>query len=181
MPSYDERNKADFEAATRRLEEALATLARDESIPATVKALAKLAGCSHSTLYLRKWPIEKLWEIRRDRKEKLLRTRRRKRITSEDRLRGDQQADERQELAERLKQAEGVTVEWVERYLSAASEIRKQDKLIRDLRVKTRHLESDNQELRKKVQELQELQLKQTKNAKVVALRSPRSRPARSN
>jgi DNA-binding Lrp family transcriptional regulator len=67
---YDERNEADFQAITKRLEEALTVLEEDSSIRATQESLAKLANCSRGTLSNRIFPLERLKEIKKQRAEK---------------------------------------------------------------------------------------------------------------
>lgn len=178
MPSYDDRNKADFDDLTRRLETALVTLASDDAMTPTVKALSTLAGCSHATLYLRRWPIERLWVLRQERKERQLRTRRRRRMSYEDKSRFDLQVDEKQVLEERLRKAEEETIKWVECFLGAAAEIRKQDKLVRDLRQRKTHLEGENKKLRGLIQEIEHRLVERNEGNNVVALR-PRNTPKR--
>lgn len=61
---YDSKNEENFEAVTRAIDTALEKIEKDSSIPATATQLAKLAGVHRNTLYFRKWPIERIEEIK---------------------------------------------------------------------------------------------------------------------
>lgn len=67
---FDERNRADFDAITRRLSTALETLRNDTRLKASESSLARLANCSRGTLRNRCWPLQKLKELKKERKEK---------------------------------------------------------------------------------------------------------------
>ncbi|KKX58141.1 MULTISPECIES: hypothetical protein [Pseudomonas] len=64
---YNEKNEELFEAITQQLNEALRRLERDSSLSASVSSLAKLSGVHRNTIYNRKWPQEKLIEIKQKR------------------------------------------------------------------------------------------------------------------
>lgn len=64
---YDSKNHENFEAVTRRLNDALAKMAKDSSIPANVAALARLANVHRNTIYQRKWPQEELKALKKKR------------------------------------------------------------------------------------------------------------------
>lgn len=64
---YDEKNEELFEAITRQLNEALRRLEKDSSLSASVASLAKLSGVHRNTIYNRKWPQDKLNEIKEKR------------------------------------------------------------------------------------------------------------------
>jgi hypothetical protein len=59
---YDDKNSEQFEAVTEQLEEALRRLEKDSSL--SVSSLARLSGVHRNTIYNRKWPQEKLAEIK---------------------------------------------------------------------------------------------------------------------
>ena len=65
---FDEKNKADFASVTAKIKAALSKIENDLALPASGEKLAELAGCGRKTLYNRKWPIEKLDEIKAARK-----------------------------------------------------------------------------------------------------------------
>ncbi|VVN81605.1 hypothetical protein [Pseudomonas fluorescens] len=65
--TYDEKNIAQFEAVTRQLNEALRQIERDSSLSASASSLARLSGIHRNTIYNRKWPQDKLNEIKQKR------------------------------------------------------------------------------------------------------------------
>lgn len=62
--AYDSKNEENFEAVTQALDAALKKMERDSSIPANATQLAKLADVHRNTIYHRKWPLERLKEIK---------------------------------------------------------------------------------------------------------------------
>ena len=66
---YDDKNSELFEAVTEQLKEALRRLEKDSSLSASVSSLARLSGVHRNTIYNRKWPQEKLEEIKERRKQ----------------------------------------------------------------------------------------------------------------
>lgn len=69
---FDARNEADYYKLTDQIESALQKIESDGRIPATQNKLADLAKCSRKTLNNRKYPIERLNQIKTDRKLKSL-------------------------------------------------------------------------------------------------------------
>ncbi|MHC8383967.1 hypothetical protein [Pseudomonas sp. LB3P14] len=65
--TYDEKNNEQFEAVTRQLNEALRRIERDSSLSASASSLARLSGIHRNTIYNRKWPQDKLNEIKQKR------------------------------------------------------------------------------------------------------------------
>lgn len=65
--TYDEKNIEQFEAVTRQLNEALRRIERDSSLSASASSLARLSGIHRNTIYNRKWPQDKLNEIKQKR------------------------------------------------------------------------------------------------------------------
>lgn len=65
---FDERNEQDFEDLTRKIWDAIATIKKTRSIPATQDKLAELVGCTRKTLHNRGWPITELKNIKEERK-----------------------------------------------------------------------------------------------------------------
>lgn len=65
---FDERNEQDFENLTRNIQNAVATIRKSRSIPATQEKLAELSGCTRKTLHNRVWPINELKKIKEERK-----------------------------------------------------------------------------------------------------------------
>ncbi|MNO45867.1 hypothetical protein D3C76_361440 [compost metagenome] len=61
---YDDKNSEQFEAVTEQLKEALRRLEKDASLSASASSLARLSGVHRNTIYNRKWPLEKLQEIK---------------------------------------------------------------------------------------------------------------------
>ncbi|AWB33082.1 hypothetical protein [Orrella marina] len=63
-----EKNAQEFVEVTRRIQEALVRLESDTKLKATQEVLAQLANCSRGTLSNRRWPLERLREIKNARK-----------------------------------------------------------------------------------------------------------------
>lgn len=66
---YDYKNSELFDAVTRQLKEALRKLEKNGELSASVSSLARLSGVHRNTIYNRKWPQEKLEEIKERRKQ----------------------------------------------------------------------------------------------------------------
>jgi len=64
---FDERNQRDFDEMTVRIMEGLDLIKKKKSLRATQNTLADLAKCSRRTLSIRRWPIQKLKEIKNER------------------------------------------------------------------------------------------------------------------
>ncbi len=64
---FEERNEQDFEDLTRKIQDAIATIKKTRSIPATQEKLAELVGCTRKTLHNRGWPISELKKIKEER------------------------------------------------------------------------------------------------------------------
>lgn len=69
---FDERNEQDFQNLTRRISDAITTIKKSRSIPATQEKLAELASCTRKTLNNRGWPISELKKIKEERKARKL-------------------------------------------------------------------------------------------------------------
>jgi hypothetical protein len=65
---FDERNDRDFDDLTNRIRSGLDSIRKSTSLKPTQDTLAKLAQCFRRTLSLRRWPIEELNRIKRNRK-----------------------------------------------------------------------------------------------------------------
>lgn len=65
---FDERNEQDFEDLTQKIWDAITSIKKARSIPATQDKLAEMAGCTRKTLHNRGWPITELKKIKEDRK-----------------------------------------------------------------------------------------------------------------
>ncbi|WP_350647063.1 hypothetical protein [Pseudomonas sp. HY13-MNA-CIBAN-0226] len=61
---YDDKNAELAAAITQQLNMALRRLEKDSSLSASASSLAKLSGVHRNTIYNRKWPLEKLKEIK---------------------------------------------------------------------------------------------------------------------
>lgn len=149
MAEYDDRNRADYEAITKRLGAALEKLEVDSNLPATEKALAKMARCSRGTLRARIWPLERLREIKRKRKDAVEKSSaQRRRLSDEARLSAERHVDEKRSLTEELARADAETAEWVERFQVVALEVKRlqhQNMVLADAK---KELERENQKLR---------------------------------
>lgn len=64
---FEERNEQDFEDLTRKIWDALTTIKKIKSTPATQEKLAELVGCTRKTLHNRGWPISELKKIKEER------------------------------------------------------------------------------------------------------------------
>jgi hypothetical protein len=67
---FDKQNEQDFEELTRKIQDAIATIKKTRSIPATQEKLAELVGCTRKTLHNRGWPITALKKIKEERQAK---------------------------------------------------------------------------------------------------------------
>lgn len=65
---YDDRNEADYQQITLNISLALELIDNNPEIPATQNDLARRARVSRGTLRLRKWPLDRLREIKERRK-----------------------------------------------------------------------------------------------------------------
>lgn len=66
--AYDQKNVDDFEEVTERINEALVKIGGDLNIKPTITKLAELSSVHRNTISNREWPIERLKEIKRNRK-----------------------------------------------------------------------------------------------------------------
>lgn len=66
--AFDGKNEQDFEDVTERINEALLKIASDRNVRATKSELAKIAGVHRNTIRNREWPIDRLQEIKAQRK-----------------------------------------------------------------------------------------------------------------
>lgn len=66
--ALQEKNEQEFIKVTRRIQEALARIKDDPKLKATQDVLAQLADCSRGTINNRKWPLDRLREIKTARK-----------------------------------------------------------------------------------------------------------------
>jgi len=62
--ALQEKNDQEFVEVTRRIQEALARIENNHKLKATQDVLAQLADCSRGTLNNRRWPLERLKEIK---------------------------------------------------------------------------------------------------------------------
>lgn len=83
---FDKRNEDDYQKITEKIEFALQKIERDGRIPATQEKLAELAECSRKTLNNRKYPIERLRQIKNDRKQKSLKIDNKEKISAKSTL-----------------------------------------------------------------------------------------------
>lgn len=65
---FDQKNQLDFDDMTNRIRQALELVQRSKSLKPTQTVLANLAKCSRRTLSLRRWPIEELKRIAKERR-----------------------------------------------------------------------------------------------------------------
>lgn len=65
---FEERNEKDFEDLTRKIWDAITTIKKTRSIPATQEKLSELVGCTRKTLHNRGWPVTELKNIKEQRK-----------------------------------------------------------------------------------------------------------------
>lgn len=75
--AYDQKNKADFDAYTLALKNALKEIEINKSLKPSVAQLERMTGIHRNTISNREWPKEKLREIKekREKAEKLLKER----------------------------------------------------------------------------------------------------------
>jgi hypothetical protein len=151
MP-YDDRNEDDYRELTQRISAALLKIEYDPKIRPSQKNLAKFAECSRGTLRNRKWPLERLAEIKRQRKEK-------SKGKGSDRPNKDADAEihleDKRKLLEQLDNARKETAIWVDKYdekersykkVARANDMLKAAKLALEQRVL--HLERELAELK---------------------------------
>lgn len=68
--AFDEKNEQDFERITQALNDALSAISKDDQIKASITELSRIAGVHRNTIYQRKWPIERIAEIKDQRQLK---------------------------------------------------------------------------------------------------------------
>lgn len=67
--AYDNKNADDYDRVTQRLNDALESIAKNPKLPATNAQVAALAEVSRNTVTNRKFPVDRLKEIKAKRKE----------------------------------------------------------------------------------------------------------------
>lgn len=70
--SYDQKNNELFEAVTLSLNAALHRIEKDLKLSVSVAELARQANVHRNTIYQRKWPLEKLAQIKAQRAQQKL-------------------------------------------------------------------------------------------------------------
>lgn len=89
---FDDKNESDFSAITEKIQAALSIIENDANVPVTCEELAKLANCSRKTLNNRSWPIEKLQQIKTERrKHKEEKTKKRDCYVDEDNVKSNEE------------------------------------------------------------------------------------------
>lgn len=118
---YDERNEADYLELSRRIEIALKLIEDDPSIAATENSLASLAGCCRGTLFSRKYPLDRLRQIKNQRKQqKMLKFRNEKFV-----CRGEATTHREtiSDLRSKLELSDQENAVLVQRYIAAEFEV----------------------------------------------------------
>lgn len=148
---YDQRNAADYQAMTRRIEAALETVRSDLAIKPTQTNLARLAGCSRETLRLREWPLQALAEIGQQRHHASGETSGRTRPTR-DRQVVESPADTIDTLKREIVEANA-------RYFEAVTQLRvertRHEDVLKVLRRETLALKQEKAELVRRILELE--------------------------
>lgn len=67
MTAYDQRNQADYDGVTRKINDALSKMRKDSSIKVSVPSLAALSGVHRNTINNRAWPRGELDSIKAER------------------------------------------------------------------------------------------------------------------
>lgn len=120
---YDERNRADYVKVTESIEFALGLMRDNLNIAVTQASLSKLAGCSRNTLRNRKYPIERLKEIKKLRSQKV--TEKPARITRAHFLSVDEHVKKNKALETQINRSRTEIAVWVNKYFSLEAENKK--------------------------------------------------------
>jgi phosphatidate phosphatase PAH1 len=148
---YDERNEKDYANITKRIEAGLEKIKTDETVPATGAELCKLAKCSRGTLRNREWPLERLKEIKKKRKEK--KARKRNRITRDHLTAVEVHVEDKNKLKDQLKKSRTEAAVWFHKFQNMEAENKR-------LRRANNHLQSTKQHLQEQLDETQRELLK---------------------
>ena len=151
---YDDRNQADYQENTRKIEAALELIRKHSTIEATQKSLTALSGCSRGTLYHRKYPLECLKEIKRQRSEKKSKPKSSRispayRVDIEDHLR------DKKDLEGKLDKSRNETAIWVKKCLELEREVKRISRLKDSLSQGKKFLERKVAKLKKTIAEME--------------------------
>lgn len=107
--AFDSKNKDDFDKYTEALNKALASIASDRKLDATVALLSKLTGIHRNTIRNRQWPVQKLENIKDQRRlEDISRLRKK-----------DKKQDPVSILSEKLEKSRLEVVYWFNQFRDA--------------------------------------------------------------
>lgn len=141
---YDERNKNDFDDMTQRIEDALKMIEDDETIPATEAKLCKLAKCNRGTLRNREWPLDRLKEIKKKRKED--KGGKRKRITRAHLIAVEVHIEDKNKLDAQLKNCRSEAAKWFHKFMDYEEENKRLKRANESLRIKHQRLQEQADE-----------------------------------
>jgi phage gp46-like protein len=145
---YDERNEADYREISIRIASALETMECKATIPVTQKELSKLARCSRGTLRNRRWPLERLKELKRVRHQANIY--KPKKVTLEHRTAIEIHIEDKKTLVKQLDRSRSEIANWLDKYreseierktLHRANEILQRTKTSLEDRVAEQHIE----------------------------------------
>ncbi|HWT03142.1 MAG TPA: hypothetical protein VN256_23020 [Pyrinomonadaceae bacterium] len=178
MPAapYDEQNAADFREMTTKIDSALRTIEEDPKIPATEKELARLAGCSRGTLRYRAYPLQRLKNIKLERKRKC------EGVNPEEATREVKTAEEllREEKATLQQQLHNSRTEvaiWVQKHQELKDEHSRTLRANQLFKAERQTLREENGRLKQRVKELEAAQGIRPANDVIIPF--PTSRQAR--
>lgn len=139
MAPYDKRNEKDYADITVRIEAVLKRMENNDTIPATEAELCKLAKCSRGTLRNRKWPLERLKEIKKERKKK--KGGRRKRITRAHLTAVEVHIEDKNRLEAQLEKSRAEAAKWFHKFMDSEKENKKLRRVNEGLRAARQQLQ----------------------------------------
>lgn len=122
--AFDSKNKDDFDKYTEALNKALASIASDRKLDATVALLSKLTGIHRNTIRNRQWPLQRLESIKDQRRlEDISRLRKK-----------EKKQDPVSILSEKLEKSRLEVVYWFNQFRDAEHTSRSYERRLNDLR-----------------------------------------------
>lgn len=145
---FEEKNEKDFIEITEQINKALEKIEKDISIPATEMQLAKLSKVSRGTLRNRIWPIDRLKQIKLERKK----VNKPKKITSGHRIETDKYIEKEKALINRIKNYQYENSCLFDEVVDLKNEVIRLNESIKTLTEKNEDCELKLKEIKNKIQ-----------------------------
>jgi hypothetical protein len=155
---YDEQNATDFREMTEKIDRALKTIEESLTIPATEKELARLAECSRGTLRYRVYPLQRLKNIKLERKRKRESADNSKKSTVEVKTAEEILREENATLRQQLHNSRSEVAVWVQKYQELKDEKSRVTRAKQVLEAERQALREENKQLKQKLKKFEETQ-----------------------